>query len=80
MYPMLPKDLQERMLDKCAVAWEGAKEEDAKLILSRIREEVKNVAKSRRDMASPKAMEVDEFTGELRTKGEDDEKNPSRRM
>ena len=76
LYSMLPKDLQERVLDKCAVAWEGAKEEDAKLIFSRIREEVKNVAKSRRDMASPKPMEVDEVTGELRAKDEADDNLP----
>jgi hypothetical protein len=28
LYGMLPKDLQERVLDKCAVIWDGAKEAD----------------------------------------------------
>ena len=54
LYSILPKDLQGLVLDKCVVSWEGAREEDAKLIFTKIRDEVKNVAKSRRDMASPK--------------------------
>ena len=29
LYTMLPKDLQERVLDKCAVNWDGAKEKEA---------------------------------------------------
>ena len=62
LYAMLPKDLQERALDKCAVSWGNASEDDAKLIFTKIREETKNVAKSRRDMATPKPMEVDEVT------------------
>ena len=59
MYSMLPKDLQERVLDKCAISWDGTKEQEAMMIFSKIREEVKNVAKSRRDMITPKPMEVD---------------------
>ena len=59
LYAMLPKDLQERVLDKCAVSWDGANEKDATIIYGKVREEVKKVAKSRRDMATPKPMEVD---------------------
>ena len=32
LYAMLPKDLQERVLDKCAVNWDGAKEAEAAAI------------------------------------------------
>ena len=54
LYAMLPKDLQEKVLDKCAVSWDGANEKDAAIIYGKAREELKNVAKSRRDMATPK--------------------------
>ena len=59
LYGMLPKDLQERVLDKCAVSWDKVKESDAMTIFNKVKEEVKNIAKSRRDMCTPKAMEVD---------------------
>ena len=59
LYAMLPKDLQEKVLDKCAVNWDGAKEGDAATIYGRVKEEVKNIAKSRREMITPKPMEVD---------------------
>jgi hypothetical protein len=59
LYGMLPKDLQERVLDKCAVNWDGMKETDALIIYNKVREEVKNIAKSRRDMSNPRPMEVD---------------------
>ena len=59
LYAMLPKDLQENVLDKCAVSWDKAKEQETALIFSRAKEEVKNVAKSRRNMIIPKPMDVD---------------------
>ena len=59
LYAVLSKDLQEKVLDKCAVSWDKAKEQEASLIFSRVKEEVKNVAKSRRDMIIPKPMDVD---------------------
>ena len=52
---MLPKDLQESALDKCAVSWDKVKESDAMTIFNKVKEEVKNIAKSRRDMCTPKA-------------------------
>jgi hypothetical protein len=64
LYGMLPKDLQERALDKCAINWDQTKEGDATLILTKIKEEVKNVAKSRRDMVTPRPMEVDNIQAE----------------
>ena len=59
LYAMLPKDLQERVLHKCAVNWDGAKELEAAVIYGKVKEEVKNIAKSRREMITPKPMEVD---------------------
>ena len=56
---MLPKDLQAKVLDKCAVIWDKAKEQEAALIFSMAKEEVKNVAMSRRDMIIPKPMDID---------------------
>ena len=44
LYAMLPKDLQERVLDKCAVNWKDTKEEKADEIYGKIREEVKNLS------------------------------------
>ena len=59
LYSMLPKDLQEKVLDKCAVNWDGVSKEEAVNIYIKVRDEVKNIAKSRRDMITPKPMEVD---------------------
>ena len=70
LYAMLPKDLQERVLDKCAVSWDRAKEADAALILGKVKEEVKNIAKSRRDMITPKMMEVDKVWAEWKEEEE----------
>ena len=53
LYAMLPEDLQERVLDKCAVSWDGSKERDAEATFNKVREEIKNIAKSRRDMVTP---------------------------
>jgi hypothetical protein len=64
LYGMLPKDLQERALDKCAINWDQTKESDATTILTKIKEEVKNVAKSRRDMITPRPMEVDQVAAD----------------
>ena len=52
LYAMLPKDLQERVVD-------GSKESEAAAICGKVKEEVNNVAKSRREMITPKPMEVD---------------------
>lgn len=64
MYSILPKDLQEKVLDKCAVSWDGAREVEAAVVFEKVREEVKNIAKSRRDMVTPKPMEVDRIQAE----------------
>ena len=79
LYAMLPKDLQERVLDKCAVSWDRAKEADAALILGKVKEEVKNIAKSRRDMITPKMMEVDKVWAEWKEEEEPRDENDDSR-
>ena len=59
LYAMLPNDLQDRVLDTCAVNWDGAKEAEAATIFCKVKDEVKNIAKSRRELIIPKPMEVD---------------------
>ena len=39
--------------------WDGAKESEAVVIYVKVKEEVKNIAKSRREMITPKPTEVD---------------------
>ncbi len=64
LYYTLPKDIQEKALDECAVSWDKAKEVDAAAIFGRVKEEVKNIAKSRRCMITPKPMEMDKVKAE----------------
>ena len=59
LYSMLPKDLQEKVLDECSVNWDGTSEADAAEKFAKIKNNVKNLAKSRREMMGPKPMEVD---------------------
>ena len=63
LYSMLPKDLQEKVLDACSVAWDGTSEGDAGELYAKVKSQVKNVAKARREMHSPKPMEVDRVSG-----------------
>ena len=57
LYAILPTDLQEKILDKCAVT--TVKKQEAPLIFRRVKEEVKNVAKSGRDTTTPKPLDID---------------------
>ena len=59
LYGMMPKDLQEKILDACAVNWDQTTETQAAELLTKIKSNVRNVAKARREMAGPKPMEVD---------------------
>jgi hypothetical protein len=59
MYSMLPKDLQEKVFDACSVAWDGTSEGDARELYLKVKSQVKNLAKARREMQGPKPMEVD---------------------
>jgi hypothetical protein len=59
LYSMLPKDLQEKVLDDCSVNWDGIQESEAADKFAKIKSNIKNLAKSRREMQGPKPMEVD---------------------
>jgi hypothetical protein len=62
LYSMMPKDLQEKVLDACAVAWDGTSEADAGQLYEKVKAQIKNLAKARREMQGPKPMEVDRIT------------------
>ena len=59
LYSMMPKDFQEKVLDDCAVAWDGTTEAGASGIYEKVKIHIKNLAKARREMQGPKPMEVD---------------------
>ena len=59
LYTMLPKDLQEKVLDECAVNWDETPEAEAGVLFTKIKGHIKNIAKSRREMSGPRPMEVD---------------------
>ena len=59
MSGMMPKDLQEKILDECAVNWDETSEGEAATLLTKIKANVRNVAKARRELAGPRPMEVD---------------------
>ena len=73
LYAMLPKDLLEKVLGKCAVNWDGVKDKEAENIYVKVKEEIKNIAKSRRDMITPKPMEVDKIKAEWADEAEQEE-------
>ena len=59
LYSMMPKDFQEKVLDACAVAWDGTTEAGAGVLYEKVKIQIKNLAKARREMQGPKPMEVD---------------------
>ena len=59
LYAMMPKDLQEKVLDACAVNWDETSEQDAGQLYAKVKSQLKNLAKARREMLGPKPMEVD---------------------
>ena len=61
LYSMLPKELQEEALDKCGVNWDQIDPDKAKDVYRQIKEVVKNISRSRREMHTPKPMEVDQI-------------------
>ena len=74
LYAMLPKDLQERVLDKCTVNWDAGKsDQEAAKVYTQVRDEVKNIAKSRREMITPKPMDVDEVKAGWEEGGDEDQ-------
>ena len=56
LYTMLPKDLQETVLDECAVNWDETPEAEAGVLFTKIKGHIKNI---RREMSGPRPMEVD---------------------
>ena len=56
---MMPKDLQDNVLDECAVNWDETTESEAGRLYTKIKATLRNIAKARREMAGPKPMEVD---------------------
>ena len=59
LYSMMPKGFQEKILDACAVAWDGISEAGAGGLSEKVKIQIKNVAKARREMQAPRPMEVD---------------------
>jgi hypothetical protein len=72
LYAMLPKELQEKVLDACTVAWDGTNEGDAGVLFQKVKGQVKNIAKARREMQGPKPMEVDKVTASWADWAEDE--------
>ena len=62
LYSMLPKDLQEKVLDECAMNWDETPEAEAGVLFTKIREHIWNIAKSRREMSGSRPMEVEEVS------------------
>ena len=59
------------MLDKCSVNWGQVKEDEANTILTITTEEMKNIAKSRREACTPTPMELDRVEEEKNVMLED---------
>ena len=55
---MMPKDLQDKVLDEFAVNWDETTESEAGRLHTKIKATLRNIAKARREMAGPKLMEV----------------------
>ena len=45
LYSMMPKDFQEKILDACAVAWDGTSEAGAGELYEKVKIQIKNLAK-----------------------------------
>ena len=67
LYAMLPKDLQDKMMDHCGVNWDQIGADKADQLFTQVKTMVVNIARSRREMVTPKPMDVDQIgrvTGE----------------
>ena len=64
MYSMMPRELQERISDACAVSWDKTDDTEAENMYTRIKGQLRNMAKAKRDLAGPRPMEVDRVTAE----------------
>lgn len=59
LYAMLPKDLQEGVLDECVVNWDETPEQKAGELWTRIKNHSKNIAKACREVSGSTPMEVE---------------------
>ena len=58
LYGMLPREVQEKLLDKCRIQWSQMREEDVSRTVAVVLEEVKDIAKARREQIIPMPMDI----------------------
>ena len=63
LYGMLPREIQEKVLDRCRIQWSSLRETDVSNTVLSVLEEVKEIAKSRREQCVPFPMEISEVAG-----------------
>ena len=63
LYGMLPREVQERVLDKCRIQWSSLRGEDVTRTVQSVIEEVKELAKARRDQCVPTPMDISVVAG-----------------
>lgn len=59
---MLPKDLKEKVLDECVVNWGGTPEDEAEVLLTRVKSHINEIAKARRETSGPRLMDVEDVS------------------
>ena len=64
LYGMVPKDLQDKVSDECAVNWYETTEAEAGLLYTKIKAQLRNIAKARREMAGLKRESAGGWYGE----------------
>ena len=60
LYGLMPKDLQDKVLDACGVNWDETTESEVGRLYTKIKAQLRNIAEAWREMAGPKPMEVDQ--------------------
>ena len=71
---MLPREVQEKVLDRCRIQWTSIRDDDLKRTVQSVMEEVKELAKARRDQCTPTPMDVSAIAGGDRVQQVDDER------
>ena len=61
LYGMLPREIQEKMLDRCRTQWSHLKDEEVAKTFRSIVDEAKDIAKSRREQCLPSPMDISEI-------------------
>ena len=62
LFGMVPKEMQEKLTDLCGVSWDGTSEAEAARLFERIKCQLKNSARARKEAQAPRAMEVDRIS------------------